>query len=99
MKHAVLTAAFAALVALPSMVGDRVFAQAGSGQQDALRREVERRFDVAASGTDWVLRPKSGDNGVRSIEFTGGSISVDGPAATGAELREKLGADADTVLR
>jgi len=99
MKHAVLTAAFAALVALPSMVGDRVFAQAGSGQQDALRRDVERRFDVAASGADWVLRPKSGDNGARSIEFTGGSISVDGTAATGAELREKLGADADTVLR
>ena len=46
MKHAVLTAALAALVALPTTSGDRVFAQAASGQQDALRQQIEQRFDV-----------------------------------------------------
>ena len=99
MKHAVLTAALAALVALPATNDDRVFAQPASGQQDALRQQIEQRFDVVPLQDSVLLRPKAGDRRVRSIEVTDESIIVDGVPATGAELRSKLGADADLVLR
>src|SRR5437660_1082334 len=69
------------------------------GGSDALRRDVERRFDVLPVRDGIVLHPKAARAGVRSIEITNDSISIDGAPATGAELRQKLGADADLVLR
>src|SRR5581483_4569702 len=45
-----------------------------------------------------VLRPKV-DRGVRGVELAGDTINLDGVPATGAELRQKLGADADLILR
>jgi len=99
MKHAVLTAALAALVALPATSGDRLFAQSGSDQHEALRQQIEQRFDIIPLPNGVELRPKSGDRRVRSIEVTDGSIAIDGAAATGVELRNRLGADADVVLR
>ena len=36
---------------------------------------------------------------VRSIEITSGTIAIDGQPATGAELRTRLGADADAILQ
>ena len=98
MKHAVLTAAFAALVALPTTGGDRVFAQAESGQPDGLRQQIEQRFDVIPAQEGWVLRPK-GDSRVRSIQVTDGAIVLDGVPATGAELRDRLGADTEVILK
>ena len=46
-----------------------------------------------------MLSPKGGNRRMRSIELAETTIDVDGVPATGAELREKLGADADLVLR
>jgi hypothetical protein len=99
MKQAVLTAALAALVALPATSGDGVFAQPASGQDDALRQRLEQRFDVIPLQNGVLLRPKSGDGRVRSIEVIDGAIAIDGASATGAELRNRLGGDADLVLR
>jgi len=67
--------------------------------RDALRRQVERRFDLLPLHDGIALHPKSPRSGVRSIELTGDTISIDGVPATGPELRDKLGADADLVLR
>ena len=66
---------------------------------EALRRDVERRFEVLPLRDGVALRPRTSLAGVRSIEVSGGTIALDGQAATGAELRQKLGADADLVLR
>jgi hypothetical protein len=99
MKRVGLTAALAALVALSTTGGDRVSAQAGTGQEDGLRRQIERRFDVLPLRNGVALVPKDGNRGVRSIEVTEGSIDIDGAPATGAELRARLGADADLLLR
>jgi hypothetical protein len=99
MRHAVLTAALAALVAVPATSGDRLLAQGESDRQDALRQQVEQHFQVLPVQGSWILRPKSGEGGVRSIQIIDGSIVVDGMPATGAELRDKLGTDADVVLR
>ena len=46
-----------------------------------------------------ALRPKAAIPGVRLVELTGETIAVDGTPVTGAELRTKLGASADLVLR
>ena len=63
--------------------------------RDELKRTVERRFDVLPLREGVALRPKAPIAGIRSIEISGGMIGIDGQPATGAELRSKLGADAD----
>jgi hypothetical protein len=100
MKRVALTAALAVIVTLP-MVSDGVaFAQnVSADQQQTLRREIEQRFEVLPLRSSVVLTPKRGNRRVRSIELTENAINVDGAPATGGELREKLGADADLVLR
>lgn len=70
-----------------------------SAATDALRRQVERRFDILPLHDGIALHPKTPGRGVRSIEITDGTISIDGAPATGGELRQKLGADADLILR
>jgi hypothetical protein len=99
MKRVALTAAIAVLCTLPMARGGVASAQSESGRQDALRRQIERRFEVLPLRDGLVLRPKDDSHGVRSIQLTDGSIDVDGVPATGAELRDKLGPDADLVLR
>ena len=64
-----------------------------------LRREIERRFDVLPLTSGVVLTPKSPVAGVRSVELARGTISIDGTPVTGAELRSRLGPDADLVLQ
>lgn len=64
-----------------------------------LGAQVERRFDVLPLRDGLALRPKAPGAAVRSIEIAGGTIALDGAPATGAELRARLGADADLVLR
>jgi hypothetical protein len=79
--------------------GDPVNAQSGSDQQDALRRQIERRFDVRPLRNGVVLLPKGDARGIRSIELDD-TISIDGVPASGPELRSRLGADdAALVLR
>lgn len=68
-------------------------------RDDGLRREVERRFEVLPLRDGLALKPRSTTSGVRSVEIAGGAIALDGQPATGAELRQRLGADADLVLR
>lgn len=63
-----------------------------------LRTQLERRFDVLPIREGFVLRPRT-PGSVRSIEVAGGAIALDGQAVTGAELRTRLGADADIVLQ
>jgi hypothetical protein len=64
----------------------------------ALRQQIERRFEVLVLTDRLLLRPRTAGGGMTSIEI-GDTIAIDGVAATGAEVREKLGPDADAVLR
>ena len=61
-----------------------------------MRVQLERRFDVLPLQDGVMLRPRSRISGVRSIEVHEGSIAVDGQSVTGAELRNRLGNDADS---
>lgn len=99
MKRVALTAAIAVLCTLPMARGGVAAAQPGPRQQDALRRQIERRFEVLPLRNGLALRPRDDRHGVRSVELIDGAIDIDGAPATGAELRDKLGSDADLVLR
>lgn len=77
--------------------GTRVSAQTPATDVAALRARIEQRYDVLPLRDGLVLRPKVA-TGVRSIEVSGGTVALDGQAVTGAELRGRLGADADLIL-
>ncbi len=72
---------------------------AGTDANAQLRQQIERRFDVLPLHDGVALRPKSHADRARSVEVTDGTIAVDGEPVTGAELRSRLGADADLVLK
>jgi hypothetical protein len=73
-------------------------AQTSPADITALRDSVLRRFELLPVRDGVVLRPRSNAR-VRSIEITRGPVAIDGQPVTGAELRERLGEDADLVLR
>lgn len=72
---------------------------AGATPDVNLRQQVERRFDVLPLHDGIALRPKSQAIRARSIEVTSSAIAIDGEPVTGAELRDRLGADAELVLK
>ena len=75
-------------------------AQAPPGGNAALRQQIERRFEVLLLTDRVVLRPRSAGGAVRVVELAEtGAVAIDGAPATGAEVRAKLGADADPVIQ
>lgn len=74
-------------------------AQAPPGDQRDLRQRLETRFDVVPLSESVVLRPKTRMGDVRFVEISDAGITINGDPVTGRELRERLGADADSVLR
>ena len=64
----------------------------------ALETRVQNRFQVLPIANGVVLMPKFRTT-VRSVEVTDRAIAVDGTVVTGAELRDKLGADADLIFQ
>ena len=65
----------------------------------ALRTQIERRFEVLPLRDGIALRPRFQESGVRSVEITAGAVAIDGQSVTGAELRSRLGGDADAILQ
>lgn len=74
-------------------------AQEASAVDPALKTRVERRFRVLPVRDGVVLTPRREVRGLRSIEIRDGVIAVDGTPTTGAQLRERLGDDANLVLQ
>jgi len=98
-----------ALVALALTVAGapgRVAAQVGGDARADIRPElqqlknrVEQRFQVLLLHQGFVLVPKSPVKGVGSIELSDGSVLIDGTAVTGAELKQRLGAESEIVVQ
>jgi len=72
--------------------------QVPADEQQALRARIEQRYDVVPLSGGVALRPKSPRDDVRLIEISD-TIAINGVAVSGRELRERVGADADTILR
>lgn len=75
---------------------------AGHGQTTGtsdLRAQVRERYDVVALQQGVALVPRQTGSGVRMIQIVDGVVTVDGETLTGAQLRDRLGRDADLVLQ
>jgi hypothetical protein len=64
----------------------------------ALETRLQDRFQILPIANGVVLTPKF-RTVVRSVEVTDREIAVDGTVVTGAELKDKLGADADLIFQ
>ncbi len=78
---------------------ERLAAQTASIDSAGLRAQIEQRYDLLPLRDGVVLRPRSSSSGVRSIEVAGGAVAIDGQTVTGAELRSRLGTEADLILQ
>lgn len=83
------------VAALAATTGVHVAAQPAA-MDEALRRQVEARFDVVPLKDGLALAGRTAD---RRIEIDRGVILSQGVPLSGDELRRRFGADADLVLR
>src|SRR5688572_2847074 len=85
-----------ALLLLSLALGAVVDAQDAIGD---LRTKLRDRYDVLSLQDGVGLVPRSANTGIRIIEIRNGAVAIDGMTATGDQLRMRLGADADLILR
>jgi len=71
----------------------------GPGPAADLGARLRERFDVVPLQQGVALVPRQTGGSVRLVQIEGGVVSVDGQTLTGAQLRERLGADADLVVQ
>lgn len=95
----IMTIAAAALTACAVLAPPAARAAQNAAPESDLARQIESRFSVLPITGGVVLTPRTAGTGLKSIEVANGTIAVDGVPVTGAELRQKLGADADAVLQ
>ena len=63
-----------------------------------MRARIEQRYDVVPLSGGVALTPKSPRGDVRLIEISD-TIAINGVVVSGRELRDRVGADADPILR
>jgi hypothetical protein len=68
-------------------------------ERQTLGRQIEQRFVVLPIQGGVLLTPKGANRNVQSIELTNGAIAIDGEPVTGAELKARLGADGELIIR
>ena len=88
-----------AMAAVMLALGGVALTQSRDADLRGLRERLERRYDIVALSDGIGLRPKARAGEVRLVEVTAGAVLVNGTAVTGRELRDRLGEDADSVLR
>ena len=69
MKHAVMTTALAAMVAVLATIADGECAQGTAGPPDALRQQLEQRFDVTSLQDAVLLGVPTQKNGTGSPDW------------------------------
>jgi len=67
--------------------------------EQELGAKLRQRYDLVALQQGIALVPRQAGSNVRLVQIEGGVVSVDGQTLTGAQLRERLGADADLVVQ
>src|SRR5689334_2190641 len=90
MKKTALIHLFA-LLATVVVAGDHLAAQRDEPDRATLRARVDRRFDVIQLRNGLALKGRDSRNGP-AVEITDEGIAIDGQPASGAEVRQKLGA-------
>ena len=98
MKRAFISSTLAAAIVIAAAVVHAGAQQVPTDEQQALRARIEQRYDVVPLSGGVALTPKSPRGDVRMIEISD-TIAINGVQVSGRELRERVGADADTILR
>jgi hypothetical protein len=86
------------LVLAAGALSTLVVAQELRPEDEVLRSRIEGRYDVVPLSDGIGLRPKSSTADVRLIEVSD-TISINGVIVSGRELRERVGGDADAILK
>lgn len=97
-RHSRLGVAAAVVIALVAVVVPVLQAQATNDVTE-LRDRLRERYDIVTLQNGVGLVPRQPDPRVSIIQVRAGAVSINGQELTGRELRERLGADADLVLR
>lgn len=85
-------------VATPIFLMLVVLGASAQGHVDELRSRLEARFEIVPIASGIVLTPRFRTS-VKSVELSGATIAINGATATGQEVRDRLGNDADLVLQ
>ena len=88
-----------ALVVLLAATGASVLHAQLSADAAALRDRLRERYDIVMLQNGIGLVPRQPDARIGIVQIREGAVSINGQELTGRELRERLGADADLVLR
>ena len=72
--------------------------QPTADEQQALRARLEERYNIVPLSDGVALTPKTRRGDVRLIEVSD-TIAINGTVVTGRELRDRVGSDADAILR
>jgi hypothetical protein len=83
-----------AIAMLPGAAG----AQELRPEDQALRSRLAAHYDIVPLSNAIGLRPKTSGTDIRLIEVSD-AIAVNGVVVTGRELRDRVGGDADDILR
>src|SRR5688572_18865569 len=85
-------------ILMGAALGPALSARQGETPAD-LRTQLQARYDILALQDGVALVPRQPNDSVRTIQVRNGPVVVNGEELTGRELRMRLGADADLVLR
>jgi hypothetical protein len=96
--NVLVSAVFTVAAAIAAATVHAASPQVPADEQQALRARIEQRYDIVPLSSGVGLRPKSRRGDVRLIEISD-TIAINGVPISGRELRERVGADADAILR
>ncbi len=89
-------------LALVLVFGALLAASADGRQRDDardLRDDLRARYDILALQNGVGLVPRDRNSDIRLIEIRDGAVAINGNTVTGRELRDRVGGDADLILR
>ncbi len=98
MRRAFIQTALAAAILIAAPAAHAIAQPVPAEDLQSLRTRIESRYDVVPLAGGVALTPKSPRGDVRLIEISD-TIAINGVQVSGRELRERVGADADTILR
>jgi len=97
MRKQIICALAVLSVALMARTAYIVHAQTATAAE--LRTQLANRYDIVPLQQGIALVPKAADARVRMVQIINGAVTVDGDTLTAAQLRDRLGADAATIVQ
>ena len=97
MRKQIVCALAIVTVALMARTAYIVHAQTATAAE--LRTQLSKSYDIVALAQGVALVPKAASSRVRMIQVINGAVTVDGDTLTAAQLRDRLGADAATIVQ